>query len=805
MIPTPGAGKPTLLQSAWSALNAGDLARAVDLCETVLKGAPKQPDALLLRGILHHRAGEAQQAERAIDRAIAAQPNYPYAHFIRGLNRLESARPASAVPAFRRAVELDASFAPAWSTLAAALRGIGRAQDALDASARAIALMPNLLASYCCKADALADLGRFDEAIAVARQVVTRAPANPGTWRTLAYVLERAADLAGALEAVERWRALEPGSVGPDTALARLYNLAGRHADALAVLEAAIVRAPDNADVHATLGLVKTSGPGPGAVDGASALERYEEAIAHYERAQTLSPDDPGILVNIGNALQVLDRPEAAITYYQRALAQSPDHLEALNNLGYTRLALGDVGAAMTCFERALAIRPDYELPLLNLGLAQMALGRTDAAIERFQTVGDRSGNAGMYSNLLHALHYLPDITPEALLRRHRRYDDYVAVEPPEPHFNAPDPDRPLRVGYVSGDLGQHPVGHFLAAVIARHDKSRFETFCYSGRPSEDSVGQRIKAHADRFRRTINMSDVALVKLIRDDRIDVLIDLSGHTTANRLVAFAHKPAPVQATWAGYVGTTGLTAMDWLIADRFHVPPSLEGAHSERVYRMPNGYVCYEPLADVPAVGPLPAERNGYVTFCSFANPVTINGGTIAIWARILAAVPGARLLLRYKGLDAAPNVRRILDGFAEHGVASERVTIEGGGDQYAMMTAYNDGDIALDTFPYSGGLTTCEALWMGVPVVTWPGDRFESRHSLSHLSNAGVTETIARDPDDYVAIAVALAGDLPRLAGLRADLRPRLAGSPLCDADGFVRDLEAAFRAMWRDWCEQPR
>jgi predicted O-linked N-acetylglucosamine transferase (SPINDLY family) len=218
--------------------------------------------------------------------------------------------------------------------------------------------------------------------------------------------------------------------------------------------------------------------------------------------------------------------------------------------------------------------------------------------------------------------------------------------------------------------------------------------------------------------------------------------------------------------------------------------------------MPNGYISYEPFIMAPAVGGLPALKNGYVTFCSYPNPAKLNRGTIATWARILDAVPGSRLRLRYKWLDAELNVARIHGAFKEHGIDTDRVKLEAGGDVTSMMASYNDADIGLDTFPYSGGLTTCEALWMGVPVVTWPGPRFESRHSFSHLSNAGLTETVARDLDDYVRIAAELASDLPRLAELRLGLRGRMAASPLCAPDQFVRDLEQGFRTMWRGWCD---
>ena len=629
----------------------------------------------------------------------------------------------------------------------------------------------------------------LDRAIGYLERAVALDPDYHQAVRKLGWLLQHRQQFDAAMRHLDRALELDPKDIDTRIAITVCSIAMRRYGVAAAQSYAVLELDPKNVGAWRSLAYAQ------------NAERDYQGARASIERAVELDPDNKLALTDLGNVLKSLGLHEEAIKAYDRAIAVDPEQAVPWAGKAIAFHGQGKLEECLACCERALEIDPTFGPALNNLGLALLCLGRIEVAIERFQAVVDKSGIAGIFSNLLFALHYLQGITPTELLKRHRRFDRYVKNKKRARHANVPDPDRPLRIGYVSGDFGVHPVGHFVAAVITRHDKSQFEAYCYSGRPSEDYVGHRIKSHADRFYRTVDMSEEHLVERIRDDRIDVLIDLSGHTAANRLVAFAHKPAPVQATWAGYVGTTGLKAMDWLIADRFHVPPHLEAFHSERVYRMPNGYICYEPYVMAPPVGPLPALRNGHVTFCSFPNPAKINGGTIAIWARILAAVPGSRLRLRYKWLDAPFNATRIQDGFAAHGIPAERIILQGGGDLRAMMDSYNESDIGLDTFPYSGGLTTCEALWMGVPVVTWPGDRFESRHSFSHLSNAGVTETSARDLDDYVAIAVALAGDLPRLADMRLNLRPRMAASPLCDADRFVRDLETAFRTMWRDWC----
>jgi protein O-GlcNAc transferase len=637
---------------------------------------------------------------------------------------------------------------------------------------------------------------RLDDAIAELERATALDPSHLQAVRKLGWLKQHKQDFDAAMKHLERALELDPNDTDTRIAISVCCIATRRYGVAAAQCYAILELEPDNVGVWRSLAYAQ------------NAERDYAGARRALERAIELEPDNRLALTDLGNVLKQLNEHELALEAYDRAIALDPDQVVPWAGKGIVYHAQGRLEECIECCERALEIEPTFSPALNNLGLALLSLGRIDVALRRFQKVVDEHGIPGIFSNLLFAMHYLEGVTPQELLRRHRRFEFYVhGKKRPKRirHANSPDPDRPLRIGYVSGDFAVHPVGFFVSSVITRHDKSRFESFCYSARSGEDYVGYRIRQRADHFRRTVDLSEEGLAERIREDGIDVLIDLSGHTAANRMVTFAYKPAPVQATWAGYVGTTGLKTMDWLIADRFHVPPELEAFHSERVYRMPNGYICYEPFLNAPAVGALPASKNGFVTFCSYPNPAKINRGTIATWARILTAVPSARLRLSYRWMANPLNVERIHAGFAEHGIDPARVIVDGGGDVSSMMASYNQVDIGLDTFPYSGGLTTCEALWMGVPVVTWPGPRFESRHSFSHLSNAGLTETTARDLDDYVRIAVELANDLPRLADIRLNLRTHMAASPLCDPDGFVRDLETAFRTMWRAWCEDQR
>jgi predicted O-linked N-acetylglucosamine transferase (SPINDLY family) len=370
-----------------------------------------------------------------------------------------------------------------------------------------------------------------------------------------------------------------------------------------------------------------------------------------------------------------------------------------------------------------------------------------------------------------------------------------------ESHANDCNPERIIRLGFVSADFGHHPVGYFLIRALENLDPSRCEFVCYADRNSKDDLTRRFEAACTTWREVQALTNQALAAQIRADRIDILFDLAGHTATQRLLVFAHKPAPIQVTWAGYVGTTGLKVIDYILADRYEIPPEAEPHYCERVLRMPDGYVTYDPPDYAPPVSPLPASMQPCFTFGSFNKPAKITPPIVKAWANILTRVPRSRLVLKFRGMEESSVVGPLSQEFADQGVDPSRIECLGWSPPPQLLAEYGRIDLALDTYPYNGGLTTCEALWMGVPVVTCPGETFASRHSLSHLSNVGLTETIARDLDEYARVAVSLAGDLPRLAAIRNGLRGRLGASPLCDGKRFANHLMALVRDIWRRHC----
>ncbi len=396
---------------------------------------------------------------------------------------------------------------------------------------------------------------------------------------------------------------------------------------------------------------------------------------------------------------------------------------------------------AIACFRRALELWPDAPHVHYNLGIALKEQGKLDETIACYRrTLELKPHHVEAHSNLLFTLQYRPGVTLAELAAAHREYDRTHAQplrSQWKRHENVRDRapsvggSRRLRVGLVSPDFYRHPVGYFVVRCLEFLDRGQCETVCYSSRVPQDDMTARLQAAAALWRDVAGLSDEQLANLIRADRIDVLVDLAGHTGQGRLLAFARKPAPIQVTWAGYVGTTGLTAMDYILADRYEIPPQSETYYCERVLRMPDGYVCYDPPDYAPPVSPLPAAEHGFVTFAGFHNTVKITPEVVEVWARVLRRVPQSRLVLKYRGMDDPTAARRLTDLFAARGIEAARLELLGFSPHREALAQYRRIDVALDTFPYNGGLTTCEALWMGSPVVTCPGETFAGRHSLA--------------------------------------------------------------------------
>lgn len=432
--------------------------------------------------------------------------------------------------------------------------------------------------------------------------------------------------------------------------------------------------------------------------------------------------------------------------------------------------------------------------------------GRIAESIEQQRkAVALSPDDAAMHSRLLLDLNYLAGLDVNECAREHRLFGERfgLPVDKFAPHLNDRDPNRRLRVGYVSADFRAHSIAFFLEPLFSGHDKSQFEVVCYAGVARPDVMTERLRALADLWHEVVNLDDNLLTELIRSDGVDILVDLAGHTAGNRLTVFGRKPAPVQVTWLGYPNTTGLREMDYRLTDEWADPRGTSDArYTETLVRMPRGFLCYKPFDDCPEPRTPPSLINRYVTFGCFNNRAKINEKVLDAWCSILTDIPDARMLL--KSSNARGNLLReqLVPEFVSRGIDAERVEIlDHAPNLREHLALYDRVDIALDTFPYNGTTTTCEALRMGVPVITLAGDRHAGRVGISMLHSVGLDELIAASVDKYRRLTVELARAPARLAEYRCALRGRLHHSPLTEATGFARSMEAVFRDMWRKWC----
>ncbi|MBF0180521.1 MAG: tetratricopeptide repeat protein [Magnetococcales bacterium] len=547
---------------------------------------------------------------------------------------------------------------------------------------------------------------------------------------------------------------LQKNAVATLAAFADLLRETGRLEEAQACLIEALTHDPDHVPALNNLGLVHQR---------QGRLDVAEKVLRH---ALTLAPRQAEIHGNLAIVLAEQGRIVLAETSLHQALSLQPDHADAHNNLGHLLRDQGRLAEADACYRRALALRPDA---------------------------------LTIHDNLL----FVPGLDARQFLADAKRYGELVA-NLATPFSHRPHPEevhRRLRVGLVSGDFRFHPVGYFLEGVLAAIPQDEIELFAYSAVLREDAMTQRMRASVPNWRPIRSLSDAGLAARIREDGIDILIDLAGHTVDNRLPVFAWKPAPVQVAWLGYFASTGVTAMDYLLGNAINLPDEELWQYVEKPWRMPESHLCFAPPRDAPEVAPLPASRGGSITFGCFNKHMKLNAEVLACWAEILHRAPVSRLLLKNASL-ADPTIRqRLIGQFRELAIAPERLLLEATQPRTHYLAAYHRVDIALDPFPFPGGTTTVEGLWMGVPCLTMRGEGFIGHQGETLLTHAGLPDWIADDPSDYIAKAVAFSNDSNHLATLRASLREQLDHSPLCDAPRFARHLAQALREMWRIWC----
>jgi len=624
-------------------------------------------------------------------------------------------------------------------------------------------------------------------------------------------------------------------SLNPDHVLTLLMlgvlaHQISRNEAAIQLLTRAIQLAPTNPDTHNNLAVAL------------AATGEFDKAIASYYASLSLRPDDPRTLNNLATALRDAGRLPESIAFYSRAISFNPDFAEAHDNLALAYQQLGDLPKALAHFRRAtelspqspdfhahlafalresgnlddsiasanhaLSLDPNNTAALTTLGSSLKDVGRLDESLAAYRRAADLPNGAEAYDSYLFALHLHPDYTPKRILDEHKKWATRFSPPLAASHSSLPkdsprskDPTRPLRIGYVSPDFRHHVVAHNILPLFQIHDRSQFQIYCYSNTPRHDDLTATFRSLST-WRDINHLPDDAVARLIASDDIDILVDLALHTTGNRLGVFALKPAPLQATFAGYPSTTGLQSIDYRLTDPHLDPPDPPDKHdyfyTEQSLRLPHTFWCYTPNPQDPPVNPLPSLTNNHITFGYLGAFSKINAPILKLWTQVMNSLPNSRLILMSR--PGSPRTRT-LSHFATHNISPSRIQFVDYQPRSQYLSTYHRIDIVLDTHPYNGHTTNLDALYMGVPVVSLHSPSAVSRAALSQLTNFNLQALSTDNPTQFLHIANSLASDLPSLSTLRSTLRQRMLNSPLTDAHSFTRDIESAYRQMWRCYC----
>lgn len=665
--------------------------------------------------------------------------------------------------------------------------------EAVAVCERALSVDPNHARLWCALGAAKRRLADMDAARNAYEKAVGLDPHYAQAWNNLGEWHLTKGDASAALIDFERALKLEPHLLyAINNRVAALYEL-GQFAAAEEMARKAIDVYPNEAALHANLGNVLLH-------TGKARL-----AAKAFQKAIECDASCPEAHIGLSTVLGETHRLAETLAYLKQAIALKGENAQRLAALALGQQASGDRAAAEETCEKVLALQPNNISALITLAGCLSSRGDHRGAIacnERaLVAVPDMPA---IYSNVAFDSTYLPDATAEEVFGYHREWARRYEKNKEQQSFTFDREnqlDRPLRIGYVSGDFGRHPVGFLLRDVLRYHDRNQFNIYCYAMMRGSDEITDEIRENADSWVDALFMTDDKLAEKIHEDRIDILVDLSGHTAYNRLPVFVRKPAPVQATWIGYFHSTGLDSIDYFITDPYTTPAKSGQLFSEDPVWMPHTRFCYSPPVYAPGVALTPAAMSGHITFGSFNRIEKLVDPVIKAWVEILKAVPGSRLLLKAGGLSDKAVRDNLSERFATFGLDPSRLEMQGPSSHPEMLAQYADIDIALDPFPFNGGMTTLEALWMGVPLVALAGDSVVSRQSTSVLANVGMTELVFNDLNSYIAGSVALAHDLTRLSTLRREMRARMSRSPLCQPDQFAQDLEALYRRMWQAWC----
>lgn len=789
-----------LADQADDLLSRGKLNEALSIYQTICTRENGNSDAWMMRGAIGAELGLLGDAVTHLKKAIELDDSNVSAHYsLAGVLRAQGDIDA-AVAYLQRALGNDPEFADAWVMLAG-IHGLrGEYTQALECCRRATALQSDSVDAHMNLGNSALQLGMPEDAAASYRVVVTLQPNIAMAWLQLGRAELQLNNLEQACSNLRQAVTLDPANIDALMALGYALRRQGVGDEAIACYRHALTLAPNLTDALCELGAALSDCGHAG------------EAMACFERAITLAPTSPVAHAGLGTVLQTQGKHAAAIEAFRRALQQSPESAGLYTNISTSYQRLGNLDEAEDCLRQALRIDPLLAEAHNNLGSVLNMAGCTEEAIVcTQQALTLKPDLSGAHDNYLMSLNYVTSKTPEEIFRAHESWGRVLEQQTVAftGHTNTPDRDRTLRIAYVSPDLRAHAVSGFLESILAHHNAARFHVTCYAEVINPDDVTTRLRGLAHAWRFTCGLSDAQLAAQIRDDEIDILVDLAGHTAHNRLGVFAAKPAPLQISYLGYANTSGLTRIDHRITDVLVDPQGHQRYYTEKLLYLDGCFTCYAPSQDVPAVARLPALRNGYITFGSMANLCKVSDRTLDLWCTVLRAIPSARFLF-YRHLLKGRARDRLHSAFESRGIACERVILIGEiPPEYQTLPFgkrfygfFERIDVMLDTTPWNSHTTACECLWMGLPIITLLGDRHAGRICASVLTATGLTDLIASDEKEFLSIAEGLSHDIESLAQLRAGLRDRMRRSALCDGTTFTLGIEQAYRSAWEHWCE---
>jgi len=814
--------------------DTGAVQQAADLLQAYLIAVPGHADGLLAYVQILQRLGRMGDAVAAARIATTFHPTLARAHYTLGLALFRSGQTKDALASFLDAVARDPHFTDAWINAGVAQKECGDLEAAEASYRRALELAPRDPSIHNNLGNTLSNAKRTDEALAAFRAALDIDPTYVDAKANLAMALRDGGKMDEALAVLSAAAEAHPRHVSLLNTYGNTLRQAERYEEAIDVLQRTVALDPRHAEAHNNLGL-------------AYALKhRMDEAAHHLGLAASLRPESAVISNNYGALLLRLFRFEGCIAALENAIARDPDYDDALINLGVAHYMLGNADKAILAYQRVIARNPDSSFAHYSLGVAYLedqrledAEHEIDRALELDPTNAMALNTRGVllldqhrvvdacdamrraadvntasapsfYSNYAFASLYDPRLSNAEIFDIHREFGRRFATAEPDlarPHDNVRDPNRKLRLAYLSSDFRAHSVAYFFEALLEKHDRSQFEVLLYSDTTRKDVVTDAMRQGADVWVETGGFTPDVLVRQLVKDKVDILVNLAGHTSGNRLPTTAMKPAPIQIEYLGYPETSGVPAMQYRISDAYADPVGVaEQWCTEELVRMPHCFHLYRPHGRAPDVAPAPFLKNGFITYTSFNVLPKVTNEVIDTWARILREVPTARFLLKCKQLRSERVRSVVREKFIEGGVDPDRIEmIAFLPSVHEHLNTYARADLALDPFPYNGTTTTCEAMWMGVPVLNIRGDNHRGRVGYSLLHAVGLDrDFVVENIDEYVARAIALGRDPSSLAAVRAGLRQRMAASPLRDEVGFTRDLEATYRRLWQSWCAGP-